>query len=255
LSYENFDAVSAPALPAGWTTATTGVPPLWRTSTGQRDSLPNAAYCTNAASTGATELVTPVINLSSSGGKLTFRHFYNLESGYDGGVLEIKIGAGAFADILAAGGSFSSGGYNRTLNSSANPLSTRQAWSGNSAGFVTTVVNLPAAANGQPIQLKWRCGSDSSVSAPGWYVDSLTFMVPSCCVAPPTLLDPHLAADGRLVFTLSGAAGYNYQIENSTDLYTWSAVAIVTNPSGQISFTQTNAPGEPIRVYRARRLP
>ncbi len=34
-------------------------------------------------------------------------------NGYDGGVLEIKIGTNAFTDIIAAGGSFVSNGYNR----------------------------------------------------------------------------------------------------------------------------------------------
>jgi len=32
-------------------------------------------------------------------------------------VLEIKIGAGSFTDILTAGGSFESGGYNGTISS------------------------------------------------------------------------------------------------------------------------------------------
>ena len=46
---------------------------------------------------------------------LSFTHDYDLEPGptnaYDGGVLEIKIGTNAFTDILAAGGTFLSGGY------------------------------------------------------------------------------------------------------------------------------------------------
>src|SRR5438876_5903301 len=42
-----------------------------------------------------------------------------------------------------------------------NPLGGRKAWSGNSGGFLTTLVNLPAAAAGQTIQLRWRCGTDN----------------------------------------------------------------------------------------------
>src|SRR4030095_4533713 len=45
---ENFDGVTAPALPAGWTTVrsstATGAAPLWVTSTTLRDSLPNSAF-------------------------------------------------------------------------------------------------------------------------------------------------------------------------------------------------------------------
>jgi hypothetical protein len=46
---------------------------------------------------------------------LSFRHSYITEFNFDGGVLEVKIGAGGFQDVFAAGGSFVEGGYNRTL--------------------------------------------------------------------------------------------------------------------------------------------
>ena len=52
-------------------------------------------------------------------------------------------GGNTFQDILAAGGSFVIGGYNRTISTDrGSPIAGRQAWSGNSEGFVTTVVNL-----------------------------------------------------------------------------------------------------------------
>ncbi|HEX9047211.1 MAG TPA: hypothetical protein VF988_09315, partial [Verrucomicrobiae bacterium] len=44
---ENFDAVSAPALPAGWTSSPAGI---WVTTNAQRDSLPNAAFAPDVAS-------------------------------------------------------------------------------------------------------------------------------------------------------------------------------------------------------------
>ena len=53
---------------------------------------------------------------------LIFRHNFNLEAsdvdpnvGFDGGVLEMSFdGGNTFQDILAVGGSFVMGGYNRT---------------------------------------------------------------------------------------------------------------------------------------------
>jgi len=48
-----------------------------------------------------------------------------------------------------------SAGYTRTLSGAyGNPLGGRHAWSGISGGFITTVVNLPAAAAGQTITFK-----------------------------------------------------------------------------------------------------
>ena len=67
-------------------------------------------------------------------------------------------GGNTFQDILAVGGSFSLGGYNRTISTDrGSPIAGRQAWSGNSGGFICTMVNLPFAparrqvplANGQ----------------------------------------------------------------------------------------------------------
>jgi hypothetical protein len=50
-------------------------------------------------------------------------------------------------------------GYNATLSTGfSNPLPGRQAWSGTS-GAVITIVNMPASAAGQTVQLRWRFGS------------------------------------------------------------------------------------------------
>ncbi|MGO8925643.1 MAG: immunoglobulin domain-containing protein [Limisphaerales bacterium] len=187
---QNFDGVTAPALPAGWTTSTSGAQSNWVTSTSAHDTAPNALFSRDPSRVGVNEVDSPAITLPASQSQLTFRNNYNLETSYDGGVLEIKIGGGAWTDILTAGGSFVSGGYNYTLSSSyGNPLAGRQAWSGNSGGFITTLVNLPAAASGQTIQLRWRCGSDSSVSGTGWYVDTVSVTSTSydCCTVSTDL--------------------------------------------------------------------
>lgn len=172
---QNFDGVTAPALPAGWTTSAGGAESPWVTSTAAADTAPNAAFSPDPAAIGSNTLVSPVIPITTSTAQLTFRNNYNLETSYDGGVLDIKIGAGSFQDILTAGGSFVQNGYNFTISTHyGNPIGGRMAWSGDSGGFVTTVVNLPAAAAGQNIQLRWMCGSDNSNGDPGWYIDTIS---------------------------------------------------------------------------------
>ena len=246
---QNFDGAAAPALPGGWTTSQSGSQSLWVTSTAQRDTLPNAAFATDAGSIGVNELVSPVVAISSDLAQLTFRHYYNTESGWDGGVLEIKIGGGAFADILSAGGSFVAGGYNLTLGSSGNPLTGRQAWSGNSGGFITTTVNLPASAAGQNVQFKWRCGSDDSVSGAGWYVDSVAVNARICCggasVALPNMMadTSSIAAEGCV--TNNGAIDpgetvtVNFGLKNVGTASTTNLVATLLATNGVL------APGAP----------
>jgi uncharacterized repeat protein (TIGR01451 family) len=191
---ENFDGVTAPALPAGWTTTASGAESPWTTSSATRDTVPNSMLVPCPSSPGLSELVSPAIPITTSTAQLNFRNRYTFESssgnpslGFDGGVLEIQIGGGAFMDILSAGGSFVTGGYTRILSSSfSNPLGGRQAWSGKApsgSGFITTTVNLPSAAAGQAIHLKWRCGTDNGGSSTGWNIDTLSVTESnySCC--------------------------------------------------------------------------
>jgi uncharacterized repeat protein (TIGR01451 family) len=187
---QNFDGVTAPALPAGWGTSASGAQSNWVTSTFTDDTAPNAAFSPDPAKAGVNELDSPAITLPAGQAQLTFRHSYDLESGFDGGVLEIKIGSGAWTDIVTAGGSFVSGGYISVLSSRyGNPLAGRSAWTGTISGFTNTAVNLPSSASGQAIQLRWRCGSDKGVSGSGWYVDSvsITSINYTCCTVSTDL--------------------------------------------------------------------
>src|SRR5690606_25288331 len=101
------------------------------------------------------------------------------------------IGGGAFQDILAAGGTFGSGGYNATISGSfGSPIGGRQAWTGTSGGYRTTNVNLPAAASGQIVRFRWRMATDNSVASTGWSVDTIRLSVTSCAPALPIAQPP-----------------------------------------------------------------
>jgi len=164
---EDFDDALPPNLLVDWATSTSGAESNWVTSSAQADSSPNAAFSPDSEDVGVNELVSPSFFISGITAQLRFEQHYSFLAntndpnvGYNGGVLEIKIGGGSFQDILDAAGSFVSGGYNATLSGDySNPLAGRRAWSGNSSGFIATTVNLPAAAAGQNVQLRWRCGT------------------------------------------------------------------------------------------------
>lgn len=175
---ENFDGVTAPALPAGWT-ATTAIGCVnslpWVTTTNLPSSAPNAAFANDPNCISDEHLDSPNFPISSAAAVLTFSNQFDMETGFDGGVLEVSINGGAFQDILAAGASFGGGAYNGTISVNfGSPIAGRQAWTGNSAGYITTTVNLPASANGQSWRFRFRRGTDSSVSDVGWWVDNLS---------------------------------------------------------------------------------
>ena len=192
---ENFDGSVAPTLPAGWTTAQTGAAPLWVASTTLFDTAPNSAFGGGAATPADNSLTTPVIAVPAAPGsgtnptvQLSFRNSFNTEGGFDGGVLEISINGGAFADIVTAGGSFVTGGYNGAIGVTDSVLTGRQAWTGNSNGFITTTVNLPAASFSQNAQLRWRTAYDTGThpTGGGLRVDSISInaLTRICCTTP-----------------------------------------------------------------------
>ena len=193
---QNFDGQPAPTLPVWWTTSKSGAQSAWTVTKRNSDTPPNAAFSGASASAGSNALVSPALHLPHGGAQLVFRNNYDLETGFDGGVLELKIGTNVFTDILAAGGNFIGGGYNKTIKSSTgNPLAGRKAWSGSSGGFTTTTVGLPAAASGQTVQLRWRCGTDDGTGGTGWFIDSVQLQAYWCCPDAP-LAPPFVPSSG-----------------------------------------------------------
>jgi hypothetical protein len=164
--YEYFDNMTPPALPYGWTTQRTGAGMPWVTSSTRPDTPPNSAFTTNPTNAGTSDLISPTFPVNTALAQVSFRNLYNLEDNFDGMQLHIKIGNQAFREIISAGGSFVTGGYNGEINDGA-------AWTGLSAGttanpaYITSTVNLPPSANNQLVQLKWTVIGDANTIAPG----------------------------------------------------------------------------------------
>src|SRR6516162_4376229 len=179
-----FDNVTPPALPPGWSSTT------WVTSNSglpgpPADTPPNAAFVDDPTTISDKQLISPNIPFRGGGSvQVFFRNNFNLQEGFDGGVLEVSFDNGlTFQDILTAGGTFIDGGYNGSISTCyGNPLAGRQAWTGNSGGFIQTTANLPVRF-GNGVMLRWRMGSDNGGSGEGWRVDSVAVALP--CPSPP----------------------------------------------------------------------
>lgn len=100
---------------------------------------------------------------------LHFSHAHDLESGYDGGVLEYSIDGGS--TWLDAGGLIESNGYNGVLWAQ-NPLGMVPAFTDSSRGYISTRANLSTLA-GKNVQLRWRLGTDPTVRRRGWWLDDV----------------------------------------------------------------------------------
>jgi len=98
---------------------------------------------------------------------ITYWQYYDLESGFDGGNLEVSTDGGGswihIDDPVPA--------YNDILSSSySNPIGGEWAYTG-SADWHQVTIDLTATPGVN--EVRFRFGSDSSVGYPGWYIDDL----------------------------------------------------------------------------------
>lgn len=196
---ENFDGVTAPALPQGWSAtsaagALSDLPWATRDVGYYNDSAPNAVWIDDFNDYADASLVSPTYDVPATGTTtVTFHHSFtlwapedsDLDNGvFNGGVFEISVNGAPFQDIVAAGGQFLMHGYNATLDPSFdNPLAApptldRGVWGGDSGGFVTTKLTLPAGAAGSAVRFRWRLGTAQGGSShqgnSGWWIDDFS---------------------------------------------------------------------------------
>jgi Fungalysin metallopeptidase (M36)/Ig-like domain CHU_C associated/Immune inhibitor A peptidase M6/Secretion system C-terminal sorting domain/Fungalysin/Thermolysin Propeptide Motif len=169
-------------MPTSWSPITT-VPAagnLWTITTAQSSSAPNALFCENevVSSDKRLEMTNAFLipNNLSSFTKFNFKHKFDTEDGWDGGVVEISTNAGSTWTDLGA--NILTNKYNSALGAgTGNNLSNRFAYTGLKSTFINTSINLSQYA-GQQAKLRFRFASDDNtagVGTPtGWIIDDLT---------------------------------------------------------------------------------
>ncbi len=125
--------------------------------------------------TDAAIAMTSSVDVPAGGAYLRFQHGYSFDRNatrrFDGGVVEISTDGGySWSDL---GGRFTSGGYTGTIASgTGNRLAGRRAFTGESWGYGASRVDL-ADFGGGSVWIRFRTGTDSSISAYGWFVDDV----------------------------------------------------------------------------------
>jgi hypothetical protein len=192
---QNFDSVTPPALPAGWTSTVIGAattPASITRAVGYSDTGPNTAFLDDTNDYADVSLYSAVYQVTSQDVPyVKFRHSFVLwtpdasplaNGSYNGGVLEMSVNGGAYADFVTAGGTFFVGGYNTHLDPTTEnpidqPAASRLVWSGDSGGFITTTAILPLSAVGGSVQFRWRLGTEGGSRSydthSGWWIDSV----------------------------------------------------------------------------------
>lgn len=165
------DNVNSTTVTPIWTKSSTLASTNWEVSTA-RSYSPNKSYFSKNIDSINDEKLTlnTAIALGATPPPLSFRHWYNTESTYDGGVLEITTDNGVtWSDMQA---NITAGNYNALMDTST-ILKRRRAWTGGTSNkFIKTKVNLTPYAN-KNIKLRFRFVTDLGTAYEGWYVDDI----------------------------------------------------------------------------------
>lgn len=145
----------------------------WALGTGNPHSGASAWFSSDPGSVSDQYLSTAGLVAVPASGQLGFWHSYDTEAGFDGGVVEVSTDGVVWNDL---GPYMTQGGYNSTISVSyGSPIGGRAAFSGNSGGYVETLVNLDSYS-GQDVYIRFRMASDSSVTGTGWYIDDVSLI-------------------------------------------------------------------------------
>jgi hypothetical protein len=93
---EDFDGVTPPNLPPGWTSSASSSLLPWITSNAESQSAPNSAFGPEGSGGGVSELISPPIAITSPSAQVIFQHHVNSKMESDA-TLTISVDGGSFA--------------------------------------------------------------------------------------------------------------------------------------------------------------
>ncbi len=110
---------------------------------------------------------------------MSFWHAYFIETGFDGGVIEISVNNTDWVDVTQFG-TFEIGGYNLVIGSNVadQPLAGRPVFSGRNpvtANGGRETINFGSVLNGSVVKFRFRIATDSGVRDLGWFIDNVTY--------------------------------------------------------------------------------
>jgi len=171
----------------GWTTTGSTGSSTWTRSSARPYAGDFSWFAADLDSESDQRLISPTIALPADQNPITlkFQNWREIEDNlpdgcFDGGLIEVSTDGTTFTQIPDSA-IISGGAYDGVISDQYNnPLAGIEAWCSSTARPYTdgpVLIDLTSYA-GQSVQLRFRLGSDESVSHEGWYVDDIS--VTSC---------------------------------------------------------------------------
>ncbi len=156
-----------------WFVSSDLTPDTWTLDTGDALDGTFALYAEGSdAPTDQYLTFSSLITVEGSNPVLSFWHKYNMETGADGAVVEVSTNSGQSWNDL--GSLMFQNGYEGLINSGTSPINGRQSFTGNSDGYVHTLISMINFLN-QDIVVRWRFATDEGTLSTGWHLDDIKF--------------------------------------------------------------------------------
>ncbi|MFQ6105147.1 MAG: M28 family peptidase [Candidatus Glassbacteria bacterium] len=150
--------------------------------------------------------------VETTSASLNFYHWYESESGHDGGNVKISTDGGSSWTLITPQGGYPTSSMN--WNDEAG-------YTGTSEGWELATFDLESYL-GEQVKFKFTFGSDGSVNGPGWYIDDV-YLELSYPVSVSLVPDsPTVQRGSDLGFTVTGTNAADYPVTLSV----WSDVLL-----------------------------
>jgi len=230
--------------------------PLWSVSS-TRAHAGGVAYFANGGPTSTCSALTTPLLVPGPAGSPSVLSFWswrdNLESTFDGGVVEISTNGGtSWSKLPLAPGYPASFGSDSSSCANTPSAPAMAGFTGNDAAWQGPYTADLTAYAGMPSRIRFDFGTDPAVTSTGWYVDDITVtntsQATSCSTGVGTVVEVSSVVSGiplllarsgaSLVLSyedVSGAGGYNVYEGALGSWYSHGAGGYCANPSAYVS--------------------
>ncbi len=218
--YEDFETGSS-----GWNAIQILGSDGFQLSTSNPNSGTQSWFIQDVGADNTHSLESPDFTLSTDAA-LSLWHSFDTESGWDGGLVEYSDNGGSTWNSLED--YVILGKYTGVIGASSNnDIANKPGWSGNSGGYINSVISL-SHLSGMTIRLRLFYGSDNNTFSDGWYIDDISiYAVPEiqnvACINSPTTLQycdtvwTHIVTDCPTFYKLyqdSDGDGYGIAVDS-----------------------------------------
>jgi len=124
-------------------------------------------------------------------------HYYDFEESWDGGVVEVSVNGGEWADVTEMGGQYLGSGYQSAIDDRAGTsISGKGAFTGFDIAF--EAVSFGESLNGNQVKFRFRAVSDSNTNAFGWIIDGVNVSNVESSVFSDVIAGDSVTCDNRL---------------------------------------------------------